>query len=203
VFSVLHPTTRLSAWLALLVAVQFLSGTPLAVAFVLVPLLGKRVFRRGWLLIRRTRWLLLSLFAVFAWGTPGEPVWNVSVAPSWEGIREAALHLGRLLLVLFSVAGFLENMPLADLLEATHALLKPLRRIGIDSDRGVVRLMLVLRYVETLPRPRDWKSLLDAPEVCTSEVVEIGSRTMTWPDRLVVLGLLGATALLLLWATGT
>jgi hypothetical protein len=52
-------------------------------------------------------------------------------------------------------------MPLADLISGSHALLFPFRRCGMDSTRGVVRLMLVLRYVETLPRPRDWKTLLE------------------------------------------
>ena len=192
----IHPATRLVAWLMLLVAVQLLSGTTLIMAFLLVPVFGKRVMRRGSRLIWRTRWLLLSLLVVFAWGTAGDPFWNNALAPTYEGFHEAVKHLGRMLLVLIAVAGFLEFMPLADLLSATHAVLHPLRRLGMDSDRGVVRLMLVLRYVETLPRPRDWKILLEMPEMCTSETVEIDLPALGWFDGLILFGCAGVAILL-------
>ena len=189
--SVLHPATRLVVWLVLLIAVQLLSGRFLALVCLLAPVLGVRVMRRGGRLMWRARWLLFSLLAVFAWGTAGEALWNSGWAPTYEGVMEASKHLGRMLLVLMLVAAFLEYMPLADLISATHALLLPFRRFGLDTTRGVVRLMLVLRYVETLPRPRDWKVLLDAPESSTSEIVEIEQRAAGWGDVCVMAGLVG------------
>ena len=190
-----HPATRLIAWLALLIAVQCLSGAVLLAACLFAPLAGARVMRRGGRLVWRTRWLLLSLLLVFAWGVAGEPLWSGSLAPTREGVDEALKHLGRLVLVLVSVAAFLEFMPLAELLAATHALLAPLRRLGVDADRGVVRLMLVLRYVETLPRPRDWKSLLDIPETAACETIEIEHQALRWLDGCVMAGLLGGLVL--------
>ena len=168
-----HPTTRFGLWLSLMVVVQLLSGKLLLLAFFLMPLLGVQVLKRGSRLIWRARWLLLSLFLILAWGTAGDPVWNGAASPSREGLTAASTQLGRLLLVLVAVAAFLESMPLADLLTATHFMLRPLRRFGIDPDRGVVRLMLVLRYVETLPRPRDWRSLLNVPTSNACELVEV------------------------------
>ena len=147
--------------------------------------------RRGWRLIWRARWLLLSMLVVFAWGTAGDTLWSSAWAPTHEGILEAIKHLGRMFLVLVFVAAFLEFMPLADLISASHALLLPFRRFGMDSTRGVVRLMLVLRYAETLPRPRDWKTLLEAPELCTSEVLEIDHQALGWGDVVVFAGLVG------------
>lgn len=190
-YTTLHPATRLVTWLVLLVAVQFLSGMVLAAVCLLTPALGARVMRRGWRLIWRARWLLLSLLVVFAWGTAGDTLWNSGMAPTREGILDAIKHLGRMFLVLVFVAAFLEFMPLADLISASHALLLPFRRCGMDSTRGVVRLMLVLRYVETLPRPRDWKNLLETPELCTSEVVEINHQAPGWGDAVVITGLVG------------
>jgi energy-coupling factor transporter transmembrane protein EcfT len=193
----LHPAARLAAWLALLVAVQCLSGVKLLVACLLAPLSGARVMRRAGRLIWWARWLLLSLLAVFAWGVAGEPLWDGGMAPTREGVDAALKHLGRLLLVLVAVAAFLEFMPLADLLAATHALLAPLKRLGVDPDRGMVRLMLALRYVESLPRPRDWRSLLDVPEtvLCeTSEAIEIEQRAMRWTDGCVLASLLAGLA---------
>lgn len=185
----LHPTARIALWLLLLLAIQCLDGWPLVAAFAGVPLIGGKALRRGRKLLWRTRWLILSLFVVFAWGVAGEPLLAGVPSPTYEGLHEAWLHLGRLLLVLMAVAAFLETMPVSELLGGTHRLLAPLRRLGFDPDRGVVRLMLVLRYVETLPRPRDWRVLLKAPAYDTAdspECVEIDSRALCLMDYLAV-----------------
>ena len=187
-----HPMTRLLVWLALLVGVQALSGVALAAVFALLPLAGRRGLRRGALLVWRARWLLVSLLVILSWGVAGEPLWQGALAPTIEGLREALTHFGRLLLVLFIVAAFLEAMPLPELLAATHVLLRPLRHLGVDPERGVVRLMLVLRYVETLPRPRDWRVLLKAPAPVVSERVEIDCQALRWSDGLIGVGLVAA-----------
>jgi energy-coupling factor transporter transmembrane protein EcfT len=184
----LHPTTRLILWLLFLVAVQLLSGYPLAIVILLVPLCGKAVLKRGWLLLRRARWLLLSLFVILAWGSAGEPLWDSDLAPTQEGLSEALTHLGRLLLVLLAVAALLEKMSLPELFAASHTLFKPLRRLGLDPDRGIVRLMLVLRYVEKLPRPRDWRSLLEVPEMTANETIEVSCQPLRGIDYALVAG---------------
>jgi len=194
----IHPATRLIAWLSLLLAVQCLSDTALAAAFLLLPLLGGRVMRRAGRLVWRSRWLLAALLAVFSWAVAGDPLWNGPLAPSDEGLREACTHLARLLLVLCVVAALLETLPLADLLAATHTLLKPLRYFAFDPDRGVVRLMLVLRYVETLPRPRDWRDLLTAPATSVREVVAVDDHRLRWPDYLLAVGCAAAVLFLCL-----
>lgn len=190
----IHPATRLVVWLALLIAVQTLSGGALAIAFAALPLCGRRILRRAARMVWRARWLLASLFVIFAWGVAGEPLWAGALAPTDEGLRQALTHSGRLLLVLCAVAALLEAMPLADLLAATRVLLAPLRHCGLDPDRAVVRLVLVLRYVETLPRPRDWRVLLDAPPARVSERVEVSRRALRWTDYLVVLALVAGVA---------
>ncbi len=195
-----HPTARLVFWLQILVAVQLLRAIPLAAAFLVLPWLGKETLRRGGRLVWRTRWVLLSLFAIFSWGVAGEPLWTGAFSPTQEGLREALIHLGRLLLVLMAVSAFLEWMSLADWLVATHGLLKPLHRLGLDAERGVVRLMLALRYAETLPRAGEWRHLLaDVPEGGLSEVVTIAHRAMTWADFALVMGALATLVLLIFY----
>jgi hypothetical protein len=98
------------------------------------------------------------------------------------------------LLVLATVAALLETMSFADLLVATYVLLAPARHLGLDPDRGVVRLMLVLQYVETLPRPRDWKSLLEIPDADECETVEIEHREVRRIDAFLMVGLLSGLA---------
>lgn len=182
----LHPATHLLIWLLVLVVVQCLSGAALLAGLFVPLLLGRQVIQRGGKLVWRTRWLLVSLFVILAWGVAGEPLWPADYAPTVEGLQEAAKHLGRLLLVLMAVAAFLEKLSLPDLLAASHALLGPWHRLGLDPDRGVVRLMLVLRYAETLPRPRDWKTLLDLPEIPLDEQVEIHQMPFGWRDLAAV-----------------
>jgi energy-coupling factor transporter transmembrane protein EcfT len=184
--SVVHPTTRLVLWLLLMLVIQWLEGGMLVVMFLPLLLLGRPVLQRGGRLVWRARWLLVSLFVIFAWGVAGEPLWQGVAAPTYEGLLAALAQLGRLLLMLMIVAAFLEFMPLPSLLAATHRMLHPLRRFGIDPDRGVIRLMLVMRYVETLPRPRDWRTLLDVPTVSVSEVLEIDEYPLRWLDGLVL-----------------
>lgn len=192
---VLHPTARIALWLLLLLAIQCLEGWLLAAAFAGLPLLGRAALRRGARLVWRSRWLILSLFVVFAWGVAGEPLAAGRAMPTHEGLHEAWLHMGRLLLVLLAVAAFLESIPLPELLAGSRQLLSPLRRLGLDSDRAVVRLMLVLHYVETLPRPRDWRILLDPPAPAAGQIagfaefaefVEVDSRPLRGNDYLAV-----------------
>ncbi|HRI92850.1 MAG TPA: hypothetical protein PLS93_14525, partial [Accumulibacter sp.] len=108
----------------------------------------------------------------------------------------AATHGGRLLLALSAVAVLVEWMPVPELLVATHRLLQPLRRCGVDPDRSVVRLLLVMRHIETLPRPRDWRILLKAPNTGgEGEVFELADRPFSWSDPaliLLVAGVVGA-----------
>jgi energy-coupling factor transporter transmembrane protein EcfT len=184
--SVVHPTTRLVLWLLLMLAIQWLEGRVLAVMFLPLLLLGRPVLQRGGRLVWRARWLLVSLFVIFAWGVAGEPLWQGIAAPTHEGLLAALTQLGRLLLMLMTVAAFLEAMPLPSLLMATRRMLHPLRRFGIDADRGVIRLMLVMRYVETLPRPRDWRTLLEVPALSVSEVLELDEYPLRWLDSLVL-----------------
>jgi hypothetical protein len=93
-----------------------------------------------------------------------------------------------------TVAILLEWMPVPELLLATHRLLQPLRHCGVDPDRGVVRLLLVMRHIETLPRPRDWRILLQAPANDGDEVLELAERRFSWLDPLLMLLVVGLVA---------
>lgn len=163
--SVLHPTTRLLCWLTATLLGQGLSGAALAYAlpctvFVIAIVAGTRAVREGWRLVRRVRWLIVALVLVFAWGVPGEPIGGDSrVVPTWEGVQLAALHLGRLLLTLMLIGALLASLSRDDLLSALLTLVLPLRRMGVDCERAVVRMALVLRFVEDA-KAADWRQLL-------------------------------------------
>lgn len=193
----LHPGTRLLLWLLLLITVQGLDGAHLAAAFFLLFFFGSSALQRGWQLVRRSRWLLLSMAVIFSWGVAGEPLWIGPFAPTYEGICESATHLGRLLLVLMTVAALLESLPTAELLMALHWLCGPLRRWGVANERALVRLMLVLRYVESLPQRQDWRAILAQPSEFACQVVEIEDRPFGRLDYLLVIVTLVGLALLI------
>ena len=186
----IHSTIRLVLWVAAVLGVQALNGVELVLAFVALPVVGGRALRRGGRLIWRARWLVLSLLVVFSWGVSGTPLWSSGFAPTEEGVLEGATHLGRLLLVLVAVATFLEYVSVEELLSATHVLLKPLRFFGLDPDRGVVRLMLVMRAVESMPRPRDWRVLIAATDAAGGECLEVVAQRFRGADYAIAFAML-------------
>lgn len=188
----MHPASGLLIWLLALVLIQNLEGGLLVAVLLGVLSFGGLAWRRCGRLAWSARWLFLSLFIIMAWGSAGEPAWSGVLAPSREGLVDALTQVGRLSLVLLVVATLRERMPVPELLSGMRCLLTPLRRLGVDPDRGLVRLLLVLRYLETLPRPRDWRSLLDVTTGSSSEVFEIADRPFSWPDYLVVLLVAGS-----------
>ncbi|ACV34555.1 CbiQ family ECF transporter T component [Accumulibacter sp.] len=197
----MHPASGLLVWLVALVLIQCLEGSHLLLAGLLSLLLsGSKAQRRCARLAWGARWLFVSLFVIMAWGGAGEPAWSGLLAPSREGLADALTHVGRLLLVLMAVAILRERMSLPELLTGTRRLLGPLRRLGVDPDRGLVRLLLVLRHLETLPRPRDWRILLDVPTTGnTEEVFEIADRPFSGGDFLVLALVAGTLATVWLW----
>jgi hypothetical protein len=194
-----HPSARLVVWLLMLLLSQGMDDRLLMAAILLLPLFGRSVLSRCWQLAWGARWLFLSLFVILAWGGIGEAAWNGPMAPSREGLLDASAHVGRLLMVLMAVAVLREWMSTTDLLTGIHRLLEPMRRCGLDSDRGLVRLLLVLNYIETMPKPRDWRMLLDVPASSNSEVFELVDQPLSIRDYLIIaLALVGAVPLLYL-----
>jgi len=182
----MHPSTLLAAWLLVVVASQLLAGELLLTALILLPLCGTAALRRWLQLVWRTRWLLLSLVLVLAWGTTGDAAWDVPLAPSRQGLRDAGMHAGRLLLLLMAVVVLRQHLPLRDMLSGFYRLLTPLRRCGLDVDRALVRLLLVLDTLDHLPRPADWRALLDAPASGELPVFELSDRDLSRRDQLLM-----------------
>jgi hypothetical protein len=106
------------------------------------------------------------------------------LAPSREGLQDAGTHAGRLLLLLMAVVVLRQHLPLRDMLSGFYRLLAPLRRCGLDVDRALVRLLLVLDTLDHLPRPADWRALLTAPVSGQSQVFDLSDRCLSRRDHL-------------------
>jgi hypothetical protein len=197
-FVTLHPATLLLAWGGLVVVLQRLATPGLGIAaLMLLPLsiLGAR--QRTASLIRRARWLLLSIAVMFALATPGERLpgpWG-DAGITFDGLLFAAEHVLRLILLLATLALLHEKLGNAGLISGLYWLLSPLAGWRELRERIVVRLMLVLDYVEATPSA-GWRGWLlqdvPGPDNLTLAVARPG-----WPDWLLLTPL--ACVVLVVW----
>jgi hypothetical protein len=153
----LHPATLLVMWAGFALGLQLLAEAYLpmvsGVALVLALLFAQYRLRR---LLWRSRWLFLSLAILFLFFTPGEylPQALGRMGVTHEGKAAALAHVSLLAAMLASLAVLHESVGTRGLLSGLYALLHPL---GM-SQSGVVRMMLVLEFVEMPPAGgwRDW-----------------------------------------------
>lgn len=157
----LHPSSVLAIWLLGVVALQAMRYPALAVLAVLLLLTGARPAQ--WLgYVRRSRWLLLTLWLILAYNTPGEALGDQGWAPTYEGIGEANLHAVRLVVMLGCLAWLFGRLDRDGLVSGLWGLLAPWRRLGLDTGRLVVRLSLVLEHLQSPPEPGAWRRMLAA-----------------------------------------
>lgn len=195
----MHSGSVIVLWMACVVVLQVLSPVPLAVAAGLCALAGWRFApSRSLKLLRRVRFLVLAILVLFAGFTPGEALVPAlpEFSPSREGLVLAAEHVGRLVAVVLCVALLLEGLPVSRLVGGLHALLRPLGWLGLPTERLAVRLMLVLRYVESAPAAawRDWLED-DGINGNGADRIVIAREALAWRDLAALLLALGAAAL--------
>lgn len=115
-------------------------------------------------LLRRTRWIMLSLLLVYAYTTPGEPLLEVLgiFSPSREGLSDGVLQLTRLLAALAGLAILLDRLNRQQLIAGLYTLFAPLQLIGVSRQRVAVRLALTLHYAELamLRKAHTWQGSL-------------------------------------------
>lgn len=188
-----HPAALLFAWGVLVVLLQPTSVTALAlVALIVLPLAVWSARLRTFLLIRRARWLLLSIALLFALATPGQrlPGGLGDIGITQDGLVLAAAYILRLLVMLASLAALHERLGTEGMMAGLYWLLAPIAAWRSLRERVVVRLMLVLEHVENAPAAswREWLSQdRDGPDCLLLSVG--GLRGYDWAV-LVVLGTL-------------
>lgn len=107
---------------------------------------GRKFFH----LLRRTRWVMLSLLLIYAWSTPGQPLWPQlgAFSPTHEGMADGLVQLLRLLAALGGLAILLDRLHRQQLIAGLYTLFMPLRLFGLSRERAAVRLALTLHYAE-------------------------------------------------------
>lgn len=165
-----HPLIRI---LALIIIASFLPAMPLLdllcvlllglLAFLQVAPAGLARLRMG---LFRLRWLLLAIGILYMGFTPGEPLHPLIPGLSREGVLEGLRRMLVLVNLLTLVYLLLSVTPTPLLAGALVQLSRPLRVLGLDSERFGRRLALVLEGVgeaqQRLDAVRQQGSLIEA-----------------------------------------
>lgn len=161
----LHPTVQILLWILLVLLAQRWQPSVLLAACLLSSTVALWLDSAHFLrLLRRTRWIAFSLLLIYAWATPGKALFNElgSLSPTWEGLLDGALQLGRLLCALAGLAVLLATLTQERLIGGLYALAYPLRMFGLSRERFAVRLALTLEYAETTMHDtaKDWRGAI-------------------------------------------
>jgi energy-coupling factor transporter transmembrane protein EcfT len=199
-----HPAALILTWCLLVAIMQFLALETLLIAagflFLFALLLSARKLLQ---LLRRTRWITLSLLMIYAYTTPGQPLLDAlgMISPSREGLSDGVLQLTRLLAALAGLAILLDRLHRQQLIAGLYSLFSPLQLIGLSRERVAVRLALTLHYAEVamLREKHTWQDNLRSlfrPHGETGKQMELTLYRFGIGD-----GLLVGFALLLLFET--
>ncbi|WP_286164180.1 CbiQ family ECF transporter T component [Azoarcus sp. DN11] len=189
----------IALWMAFVVVLQFLSPKALMFAVFACAFAAWRLSpSRSMRLLRRVRFLILAILVLFAGFTPGEALLPAfpEISPSREGVMMAAEHVGRLVGVVLCVAMLMDALPVRRLVGGLHALLRPFGWVGLPSERLAVRLVLVLRYVESAA-PGDWRNWLEDDHAggSSAEVIAFTRETFAWSDLVAMFVVVVAAAI--------
>jgi energy-coupling factor transporter transmembrane protein EcfT len=198
----LNPATLILAWAILVIALQMMKPVILSLALILLLVSAMAYSASGLLsLMRRTRWIMVSLILIYACATPGTPVIAqlAAYSPTSEGLLEGLLQLARLISVLASLAILLARLDQQNLISGLYTLASPLQFLGL-RERIAVRLALTLEYAKTamLDTSADWRGCIEqmlAPLPAGQSAIELPLGRLGWRDGLVFMA---ASALLLM-----
>jgi len=200
-----HSAVQIYSWICLSLAVQMLNG------YILILLAGLLIvysFRispvRYILLLSRTRWILSSMFVIYAYTTPGEALWPQlgSFSPVSDGIVDGLMQLARLLAVLAGLSILLTLLSQAQLIAGLYSLSRPFCLLGLSREQFAVRLALSLRYAESAMQESSihWRDSIEhmlAPRQVVPGFIELRVRSLCWRDWVQVVAV--SVALLGVW----
>jgi energy-coupling factor transporter transmembrane protein EcfT len=166
----LHPASLILIWLAFAFCVPWLRPAELSAIVLLFSLLLLLRHSVQYLkLLRRSRWLLISLVLVYAFVTPGTAAVAVLgfYSPSREGLLSGGIQALRLISLLATLALLLATTSRERILAGLYFLLRPFNWIGVDIERVAARIWLTLYYAEKAEQhgPRrsgEWRERLQA-----------------------------------------
>ncbi len=201
-----HPAVLILLWGFTTIAMQslqatalMLAGLPLLIAAYAISAARLRT------LLRRTRWIMLSLLFIYAYATTGEAVWTslAQFSPTYEGLIDGMLQLFRLLFALAGLSILLSLLPQQQLVSGLYTLCYPLRHAGLSRERIAVRLALTLHYAESAvpDTAANWRGSIEqalAPAIIKQDSIELHAPPFTLRDALLLVAGCASLVLILL-----
>ncbi len=191
-----HPVVQIYFWISMVFAVQILHGYALLLlAGILIVFALKFCTVRFMLLLRRTRWILIAIFLIYAYTGSGDIFWPQlgMFSPAVEGIVDGLLQILRLLAVLAGLSVLLTSLTQTQLVSGLYTLFYPLRFLGLSRERIAVRLALTLHYAESamLSKNSKWRDSIEQmlkPAEVEDGIVELTLVRLTCFDWLLLAG---------------
>lgn len=153
----LHPVIRIAIFIILAGALSLGNFNDLLLATAVVAtfygITGNTHLVPALKMLRRMRWLFLSLFIIYCWFTPGTPLplslpaKVLAWLPTLAGMQEAIVRIASLSIIVLAVNLLLQTTSRQQLLGAIHWWIQPLRYAGIAPERLAVRITLALQTV--------------------------------------------------------
>lgn len=148
----MHPLIRIVSFLVFAALVATGHAAQLVFAALLVAvgygITANAQINVAWPLLRRMRWLFLSLLIVYLWFTPGQPLLPaIASQPTLEGVLEGLQRISALALLALAASLLMQSMTREALIAALYRLLSPLRWLRVQPERIAVRITLTLEAV--------------------------------------------------------
>jgi len=156
----MHPVIRIVSFVVLTAALSADGTGALLAGAVVLAAVAARVDAAAWtavaLMLRRLRWLWLSLAIVYFWLTPGAPLLSdadpalAAWLPTIEGVAQGLLRIAALAEMAVAAALLLHLTSRDQLFAALYWLVAPLKWLGVERERLTVRVALTLAAVTTV-----------------------------------------------------
>ncbi len=200
----MHPFVKILLFIFTLLLMSYLSNPYVLVLCLALFIYAVWLERGGFLrVVKRMKWLFISIFIIYAFGTPGEYIQHIpaSVAPTVEGCVLGVLQIAKLLIALAILSILFATSSKEQLMIGLHLLLLPLNLLGLNTNKFIARLLLTLDYVEELAAKEKFKFRFDQLDnmLSTTELIHkdreitLQSLPFKWSDILVVMVLIIST----------
>jgi hypothetical protein len=151
----MHPVIKIMSFLVFGAAVSVGNGQILLAGISLVLplyLFGNKIHVRGALvMLKRLKWLFISILIVYLFFTPGQLLWtDVVWSPTVEGLTQGLLRVAVLVLLVAAVNFLISSTEQDDFLSAILWCFRPLSFVGLDHERLAVRITLTLEEVSQI-----------------------------------------------------
>ena len=204
-----HAATKILAFAVMVVCIPHLQlNKLLALGLLLSACLIYFRVGRFFLMVRRMRWLFVSMLIIYSYATPGEYLanWPVDFAPTYEGISQGVFQIGKICLILAGISLLMAASTKEALMAGIHSIIRPLKCLGLDPERFTARLFLTLQYIEAKEAQAQlqdtqstWQHMLNfrlgsAEDVAMTETISLDTPRFGFADYLclaLILTLIG------------